>query len=227
MMLVDDFLCMTPFRTKLAFGFRTCACRRDNCFYCTDGVCTITYVRCQELDAPVRTVDGRVYDAFALQKWLTHQRQQGSECYVIPGVIISHVERLSVVSYLYSKWVRDASERVDVATQTDDVACALTPPCLSQKVDIGVDAHGVAAMEGILPLQNPHRLLELREIHRDRSPPTTSSARGLECMFPRKVRRCAHEYNAYIDECKFVRLQMRTASDAGCAETRGHIAQRV
>jgi hypothetical protein len=70
-----------------------------------DDVCMLTYNDLKNIQHAVKASDKKIYDAFALQTWLSKQYEM---FFVIPGLSITEIEYCSVVNYRLKKYLNIA-----------------------------------------------------------------------------------------------------------------------
>ena len=68
-----------------------------------DDVCMLTHNDIADIQHAVRASDNKIYDAFALQTWLSKQCDM---FYVIPGLNITAIEYCSIVEYSLKQYMK-------------------------------------------------------------------------------------------------------------------------
>lgn len=71
-----------------------------------DDVCMLTHNDLKDIQHAVRASDKKIYDAFALQTWLSKQYDM---FFVLPGLSITEIEYCSVINYRFKKYLNLAT----------------------------------------------------------------------------------------------------------------------
>lgn len=117
---IDIFICLPSVLLYL--------CGPDPLAYEVNDACLLTCNEVSALRHAARTPDARVYDIFSLHRWFQIQKSEKKKYFVIPDVLVSHIEVHIWIVDIMLGWIRKVGTKLcDYFTTTHSPSPNITP----------------------------------------------------------------------------------------------------